>query len=292
VLMVMSRICKVHKKVCLERMIETNDRIEFFCPDCELDELWKDEEKRYNIAIKSRKSNLKYGIFCILAAIIGLLFWKDFYRNFWYWAPILICVMWGGGAISDYFTVILTKSYEEIKREYDYKLKSFQEELLRFKAKIFKEYQKEVADISVIDSISGFEFEEYVADLLRKLGYKNVQITKKTGDKGVDILAQKNSRKYAIQCKRINPRNKLNNSAIQQVYTGKQLYKCSNAMVITTGYFTEPAWEAAKELGVTLWARNKLIEQINQVSTPYLTFDQYLAPYYDNKNKEQVTYPL
>ncbi|WP_342430087.1 restriction endonuclease [Neobacillus sp. FSL H8-0543] len=285
----MVRVCTIHKKSCQERMSEIGDIIEFYCPDCELDELWKDEERRHNIAMNSRKRDLKYGIICIVAAIIGLFFWQDFFYKWWYWCPLLICLMWGISGVSNYFTVILTKSYDEVKEEYDNNRKRIQEKLERFKTKKFKEYQLEVADISVIDSFSGFEFEEYVANLLRKLDYKNVQITKKTGDQGVDILAQKNSRKYAIQCKRITPRNKLSNSAIQQVYTGKQLYKCSKAMVITTSYFTEPAWIAANELGVELWARNKLIEKINQVATPYQTFEQYLEPYYDNMNKERVT---
>lgn len=99
--------------------------------------------------------------------------------------------MWGISGVSNYFTVILTKSYDEVKEEYDNNRKRIQEKLERFKTKKFKEYQLEVADISVIDSFSGFVFEEYVADLLRKLDYKNVQITKKTGDQGVALVGDR-----------------------------------------------------------------------------------------------------
>lgn len=55
----MVRVCTIHNKSCQERMSEIGDIIEFYCPDCELDELWKDEERRHNIAMNSRKRDLK-----------------------------------------------------------------------------------------------------------------------------------------------------------------------------------------------------------------------------------------
>ena len=46
-------------------------------------------------------------------------------------------------------------------------------------------------DMSEIDIMSGEEFERYVAALLRANGFSNVQMTKASGDYGVDVLASK-----------------------------------------------------------------------------------------------------
>lgn len=49
-------------------------------------------------------------------------------------------------------------------------------------------------------SLDGWQFEEEVAKVFRKNGYK-VQVTKKTGDGGADIILYKNKRKIIAQCK-------------------------------------------------------------------------------------------
>jgi HJR/Mrr/RecB family endonuclease len=54
-----------------------------------------------------------------------------------------------------------------------------------------------------IDQMNGYEFEEYIAKLLIKLGYKSATVTKKSGDFGADIIAvDKNNKRVAVQCKR------------------------------------------------------------------------------------------
>ncbi|MGM0877746.1 MAG: restriction endonuclease [Bacillota bacterium] len=284
----MSRICTIHKTINHERMHSMEDKIELYCPKCELDKLWEDEKQRHDAIINNKKKSRLHGFYCLTAFIISLLFWQNFYHSLWYWIIVFFMFIFSYSSFEDFFSKPLTKSYEEVKIKFEQERKRHKAVVEAFKAKKYKEYQKKVADISVLDNMNGFEFEEYVADLLRKLQYKNVKVTRKTGDNGVDILAEKNSRKYAIQCKRNNPNNKLSNAAIQQVFTGKQLYKCSHSMVITTSYFTEPAWKTGKELGVTLWARNKLIEKINKVALPYITFEQYLEPYYVNHNNKKT----
>jgi len=49
--------------------------------------------------------------------------------------------------------------------------------------------------------MSGPEFEAYVGGVLRYNGYL-VEVTKVTGDCGVDIVARRGSQKIAVQCKR------------------------------------------------------------------------------------------
>ena len=51
------------------------------------------------------------------------------------------------------------------------------------------------------DLLEGHEFEYYCADLLKRKGFLEVEVTRGSGDYGADILAEKDGVTYAIQCK-------------------------------------------------------------------------------------------
>ncbi|WHZ04948.1 restriction endonuclease [Neobacillus sp. YX16] len=115
-----------------------------------------------------------------------------------------------------------------------------------------------------IDKMPGVQFENFIKNLLNKNGYENPQITKASGDEGVDIIAYKNGKKIAIQCKRYS--GKISNSAIQQVYAGKAFYECQEAYVITNSYFTENAITLAKKLKVKLINREGLFDLMQNIT--------------------------
>ena len=104
--------------------------------------------------------------------------------------------------------------------------------------------------------LDGPEFEAYVALVLEDNGFKHVALTKGSGDQGVDILAERNGKTYAIQCK--NYEGAVGNFAVQEAYTGAQFYGCDRAAVICPGQFTRGAKELAQSTGVLLWDGKKL----------------------------------
>lgn len=106
------------------------------------------------------------------------------------------------------------------------------------------------------DSMSGEKFEEFCADILRGNGYTNVEVTKASGDHGIDVLAYKDSVKYAIQCKRYS--KPVGNKAVQEAYSGKDIYKADVAVVMSNMDFTPQAIEDARKLNVELWNRDKI----------------------------------
>jgi len=112
-----------------------------------------------------------------------------------------------------------------------------------------------------IDNMDGHEFEYLCADILKNNGFCNVKVTRGSGDFGVDIVAQRKDKKYAIQCKCYN--HKLDNSPIQEVVAGMSSYGCNSAAVMTNQYFTEPAKLLAKRNKVELWDRGILSDMIN-----------------------------
>ena len=104
--------------------------------------------------------------------------------------------------------------------------------------------------------LDGPEFEAYVALVLEDNGFKHVEITKGSGDQGVDILAERNGKTYAVQCK--NYAGAVGNFAVQEAYAGAQFYGCDVAAVICPGTFTRGAKELAESTGVILWDGKRL----------------------------------
>ena len=111
------------------------------------------------------------------------------------------------------------------------------------------------------DYMEGHEFEHYCANLLAKNSFTNVEVTKGSGDQGIDIIAYKDGIKYGIQCKCYS--SDIGNKAVQEAFSGKTFYDCHVAVVLTNRYFTPSAKELAQRNGVLLWDREKLIELIN-----------------------------
>ena len=112
--------------------------------------------------------------------------------------------------------------------------------------------------------MNGFDFEKYAGELLQKNGFEKVEITQRSGDFGVDIIAHKDDIKYAIQCKKYS--STVGIKAVQEVIASKAMNNCHVAVVLTNNYFTKSAKELAKKNNVLLWDREKLLNLIKQVS--------------------------
>ena len=108
--------------------------------------------------------------------------------------------------------------------------------------------------------LTGEEFEQYVALVLRDNGFREIELTRASGDQGVDILATRGGKRYAIQCK--NYAGAVGNAAVQEAYAGAQFYGCDAAAVICPGAFTRAARELARSTGVRLWDGERLTQMM------------------------------
>lgn len=106
------------------------------------------------------------------------------------------------------------------------------------------------------DLMEGHDFEYYCAELLKKRGFQDVEVTRGSGDYGIDILAEKEGVTYAVQCKCYTA--PVGVKAIQEAYAGKAYYDRMVGAVLTNQYFTQPAVEAAGRLKILLWDRGYL----------------------------------
>lgn len=101
------------------------------------------------------------------------------------------------------------------------------------------------------EDMEGHEFEYFCAELLKQNGFVDVEVTKGSGDYGIDILAEKEGVTYAVQCKCYAA--PVGVKAVQEAYAGRDYYDRMVGAVMTNQYFTSPAVEAAKKLKILLW---------------------------------------
>lgn len=170
--------------------------------------------------------------FTYLMMRINLLNSRDFYKNY------------------DYVLSVTRNILNQMK------LKNMEQELLN-------NYSTDIQTlIDDVDLMSGFEFETLIGKLFGKLGF-TTEITKASGDQGIDIIAEKNSRKIGIQAKCYS--GSVGNKAIQEVVAGLNYYHLDKGLVITNNYFTESARELAEANNVILWDRTILKEKLSEL---------------------------
>lgn len=144
----------------------------------------------------------------------------------------------------------------------DYRLSADNKNTANTFLAMLKEYERIAGKIEEADTLDGHAFEYWCADLLKKNGFSNVEVTQGSGDQGVDIIAVKDGIRYAIQCKRYS--SNLDNTPVQEVHTGKSIYNCQISAVMTNRYFTAGAKKAAEATRTLLWDRDKLVEMLEK----------------------------
>ena len=89
------------------------------------------------------------------------------------------------------------------------------------------------------------------------MGYET-EVTSKTGDFGIDIIAKDEKDVIAIQTKKYAKGNNVGNRDVQRLLGAMQLrqVKANKAILITTSDFTFQATEQAKEAPIELWDGN------------------------------------
>lgn len=119
--------------------------------------------------------------------------------------------------------------------------------------------------LSAIDAMDGKSFELWCSAFLCKLGFTEVSLTKDSNDDGVDLLAEKEGIRYAIQCKCYS--TNLGKAPIQEVNAGKSMpqYRCQIGAVLTNRYFSKGARDLANANGVLLWDRDWIMAQLQRL---------------------------
>ncbi|MFP4188165.1 MAG: restriction endonuclease, partial [Halobacteriales archaeon] len=107
--------------------------------------------------------------------------------------------------------------------------------------------------MTLLDELSGYEFEEKTVRILEKLGYENVHQLPRSGDKGRDVVAEdSDGTAVVVECKHTGT---VGRPVVQKLHSAASTYDHdggTRGMVVTTGRFTSPAREYAEKVGVEL----------------------------------------
>lgn len=107
----------------------------------------------------------------------------------------------------------------------------------------------------ILDDLSGFEFEQIIADIYRNKGYQNVKVQPKTGDEGKDIIMEKptenTTKKVIIECKH---KNKVSRPVVQKLHSAATTHQHNGpkkGKIVTSGRFTEQAKDYKQKINQT-----------------------------------------
>ena len=119
-----------------------------------------------------------------------------------------------------------------------------------------------------VEGLDPYEYEAFCSNILNDSGW-SAYVTQGSGDQGVDVIAEKNNFKLAIQCKLYN--SKVPNKAVQEVQAGKGFYGCDAGIVVSTAEYTKSSMQLAQSLGVFLASTETLVENAELLYDKHLT---------------------
>jgi restriction endonuclease Mrr len=100
----------------------------------------------------------------------------------------------------------------------------------------------------VLDNISGYEFEDVMAEVFDRLGYEDVSVSERTADKGKDLTMRTSGGiEVVVECKHTK---KVSRPVVQKLHSAATTHSNgpTKGIVVTSGEFTSPAEEYAKEV--------------------------------------------
>ncbi|MBB5337659.1 restriction endonuclease [Pectinatus brassicae] len=133
---------------------------------------------------------------------------------------------------------------------------------------VYKTYPKDSREY--IWSLSPRDFEEYIANMFRGLGY-SVMLTPETNDGGKDIIIRKNHVTTYVECKHWNSDASIGRPELQKLAGAAALDSITNVIFISTCDFAQTTLKAANAsemMHVELWGLGKILRYAK--NNPYI----------------------
>jgi restriction system protein len=109
------------------------------------------------------------------------------------------------------------------------------------------DFRRMIRDVQIkprhLFTLTPRQFEEFVAEIWRNLGYET-ELTAKTRDNGRDVIAVKKAEvnlRFIIECKRYSSSNRVGARLVRELYGVTMHEKANKGILATTSTFTNPA---------------------------------------------------
>jgi len=115
-----------------------------------------------------------------------------------------------------------------------------------------------------LETMDGYEFQKFVANLFKKLGFINIELGPPTADGGIDITMEQKTElgsiKYTVECKH-HPESSIGRPVVQKLHSViLHTPVLDKGIIVTSGYFSSQAIKYAEEVGIELVDIEKLKE--------------------------------
>ncbi len=166
------------------------------------------------------------------------------------------------------------KQRKEEKKDIDISQEHTQED--EIEQEIEQEEKKELEEQIILDAIKNMKdvygFERLCVQLFKAVGYKDVEVTKASGDGGIDgygfLVLGLVRFKVVFQAKRYRD-IKISINDIKLLNQSKQDEGAEKAVFITTSYFTKEARKTANNLDVSLINGEELVQLLQEHKIGY-----------------------
>ena len=165
-------------------------------------------------------------------------------------AGIILCCVFGGMYT---FGIV-----DEIKTDVDKRMEKYNKHLEAWKYWYELYPQKKV--VSYWQKLSGYKFEKELAQIFIKNGF-DTEITKKSGDGGVDIILNPKGKKIYIQCKAYQSHAGV--AVVRELLGCMELNDVEYGIIACTGGFTKGAVEMAMKVGIYLLDSRDIVALMN-----------------------------
>ena len=192
----------------------------------------------------------------IFFSIVGFLLLIAFSRLFvlrgttavWWFLGLLVFSAVG---VVGFFAISKLAKGENISKRYD--------EFVR--AQKAYDYWRDMETISYWNSLDPYQFEHEVAAVFRKSGY-DAEVTKGSGDGGVDIVLDDGCDRIAVQCKAHN--HTLPLGTVRDLYGTMIDGNYARAILVSKSGFTNGFYEFVKDKPIELLSLNDILEMVKK----------------------------
>lgn len=158
-------------------------------------------------------------------------------------------------SIREYLQTATEKQKDILSSDFEKALDTYHQEIATIKE---QENRKKTMEQKVeqLYQLTPREFEEWTESLFKSLGFQNVVLTPQSGDKGLDLIAEKDGNKIAVQCKKF--KGVVGSPVIQAFAGALQTAEIDKGYFITTGSYSVDAEKMAQDLPIELYDKNTL----------------------------------